>query len=112
MNRQIKVYIGDVKRLVGTLFFNASGNRESSGLEYSPEWIESSKSFEIDPALPLGHGRTFRSKKEGSSVFHGAIADSEPDGWARQVILRANGKHRKEKKDRGISIDDSRVDFS
>src|ERR1700722_15554024 len=107
MNRQIKVYIGDVKRLVGTLFFNASGNRESSGLEYSPEWIESSKSFEIDPALPLGHGRAFRSKKEGSSVFHGAIADSESDGWARQVILRANGKHRKEKKDRGISIDDS-----
>ncbi len=107
MNRQIKVYIGDVKRFVGTLFFNASGNRESSGLEYSPQWIESSKSFEIDPALPLGHGRVFRSKKEGSSVFHGAIADSEPDGWARQVILRANGKHRKERKDRGILIDDS-----
>lgn len=107
MNRQIKVYIGEVKGLVGTLFFNASGNRESSGLEYSPEWIESSKSFEIDPSLPLGHGRVFRSKKEGCSVFHGAIADSEPDGWARQVILRANGKHRKEKKERGISIDDA-----
>ncbi len=107
MNRQIKVYIGDVKRLVGTLFFNASGNRESSGLEYSPEWIESSISFEIDPALPLGHGRVFRSKKEGSSVFHGAIADSEPDGWARQVILRAHGKHRKEKREHGISIDNS-----
>lgn len=107
MNRQIKVYIGDMQRFVGTLFFNASGNRESSGLEYSSEWIESTKSFEIDPALPLGHGRVFRSKKEGSSVFHGAIADSEPDGWARQVILRANGKHRKEKKDREISIDDS-----
>lgn len=107
MNRQIKVYIGDVKSFVGTLFFNASGNRESSGLEYSPEWIASSKSFEIDPALPLGHGRVFRSKKEGSSVFHGAIADSEPDGWARQVILRDYNKHRKEKKERGISMDDS-----
>lgn len=107
MNRQIKVYIGDVKRLVGTLFFNASGNRESSGLEYSPDWIESNNSFEIDPALPLGYGRVFRSKKEGSSVFHGAIADSEPDGWARQVILRTNSKQRKEKKDRGISIHDS-----
>ena len=107
MNRQVKVYIGDVKRFVGTLFFNSSGNRESSGLEYSPEWIESNKSFEIDPALPLEPGRVFRSKKEGSSVFHGAIADSEPDGWARQVILRAHGKYRKEKKDRGIPIDDS-----
>jgi serine/threonine-protein kinase HipA len=107
MNRQIKVYIGDVKRFVGTLFFNTSGNRESSGLEYSSEWIESSKSFEIDPALPLEPGRAFRSKKEGCSVFHGAIADSEPDGWARQVILRSNGKYRKEKKERGIPIDDS-----
>jgi len=107
MNRQIKVYIGDVQKFVGTLFFNASGNRESSGLEYSPAWIESSKSFEIDPALPLRNGRIFRSKKEGISVFHGAIADSEPDGWARQVILRANSKYRKEKKERGISIDDS-----
>lgn len=106
MNRQIKVYIGDAKRFVGTLFFNASGNRESSGLEYSPEWIESDKNFAIDPALPLGHGRVFRSKKEGGSVFHGAIADSEPDGWARQVILRANSKLRKEKRGRGIVMDD------
>lgn len=77
MNRQIKVYIGDVKRVVGTLFFNAVGNRESSGFEYSPDWIESSTSFEIDPAIPLAHGRAFRSKKEGRSVFLGAIADSE-----------------------------------
>jgi serine/threonine-protein kinase HipA len=107
MSKQIKVYIGEVKRVVGTLFFNASGNRESSGFEYSSEWIESNEGFEIDPTLPLGHGRVFRSKKEGHSVFHGAIADSEPDGWARQVILRANGKQRKEKKDRGISIDDA-----
>lgn len=107
MNRQIKVYIGDVKRSVGTLFFNTSGNRESSGFEYSTEWINSSRSFEIDPTLPLSYGRSFRSKKEGNSVFHGAIADSEPDGWARQVILRAHGKYRKEKKDRGIPIDSS-----
>ena len=106
MNRKIKVYIGDTKQLVGTLFFNASGNRESSGFEYSSLWIESSMSFEIDPGLPLGYGRVFRSKKEWGSVFHGAIADSEPDGWARQVILRANGKERKEKKDKGISIVD------
>lgn len=103
MNRQIKVYIHDAKRLVGTLFFNASGNRQSSGLEYSPDWIESSESFEIDPALPLGHGRFFHSNKEGSSVFHGAIADSEPDGWAKQVILRDHAKRRKE----GESINDT-----
>jgi len=35
MNRQIQIYIGDVKRLVGTLFFNASGNRESQCIRNS-----------------------------------------------------------------------------
>jgi len=80
MNRQIKVYIGDVKIFVGTLFFNASGNRESSGLEYSPEWIASSKSFEIDPALPLGHGRAFRSKKEGALFFMAPLLILSPMG--------------------------------
>lgn len=95
MNRQIKVYIGDAKKLVGKLFFNSSGNRENSGWEYSSDWIDSSDGFEIDPALPFVHGRTFKSKKEDASVFHGAIADSEPDGWGRQVILRDFSKHRK-----------------
>ena len=104
MNRQIKVYIGEVKRLVGYLYFNASGHRESSGVEYSSDWIESDESFEIDPSIPLVFGRNFRSKKEGFSVFHGAIADSEPDGWARQVILRAYGKERKEGKGRGNAV--------
>lgn len=95
MNRQIKVYMGDAQKCVGTLFFNASGNRESCGFEYSPEWIASEESFAIDPALPIGHRRNFRAKREGLSVFYGAIADSEPDGWARQVILRAQRKQRK-----------------
>lgn len=107
MNRQIKVHLGDANKVIGTLFFNAAGHRESSGFEYDPDWIASRKSFEIDPSLPLDYGRVFRSKKEGGSVFHGAIADSEPDGWARQVILRAHGKHRREMKERGMPIEDN-----
>lgn len=83
---------------MGNLFYNASGNRESSGFEYNAEWIESSEAFAIDPSLPLRHGRFFHTKKEDRSAFFGAIADSEPDGWARQVILRAYGKKRKEEK--------------
>jgi serine/threonine-protein kinase HipA len=98
MNRQIKIYLGSTKRFIGHLFFNAEGARESSGVEYSPEWIEHPESFAIDPALPLQHGRTFRSKKVDFSVFHGAIADSAPDGWARQVIMRSYGKLRSKTK--------------
>jgi len=96
MNRQIKIFIGEREVPVGTLFFNASGNRESSGVEYSPEWIDLPEGFQIDPGLPLRHGRFFHTKKEGGSVFFSAIADSEPDGWGRQVILRAYAKGRKE----------------
>jgi serine/threonine-protein kinase HipA len=105
MNRQIKVYLGSSERFVGTLFFNAEGNRESSGIEYSSEWIEHPKNFAIDPTLPIKHGRVFRSKKANTSVFHGAIADSEPDGWARQVIMRAYGKQRKEMKNRKLPLE-------
>lgn len=107
MNRQIKIFLGEIKHVVGTLFFNAAGNRESSGIEYTSDWIESNHSFEIDPGLPLRHGRIFHSKKEGISVFHGAISDSEPDGWARQVIMRAHGKRRKEGKDSGLPVDNT-----
>jgi len=107
MNRQIKVYVGDTEKLAGTLFFNASGNRESSGFEYDPSWITSKDGFEIDPVLPLVYGRTFKSKKDGLSIFHGAIADSEPDGFARQVILRDYAKHRNSQKDGGLPVDNA-----
>lgn len=103
MKRQIKVYIGEAKKPVGTLFFNASGNRESCGFEYDSDWIESDNGFTIDPGLPLTTGRSFRSKKAETSVFYGAIADSEPDGWARQVIMRDYGKRRKEAMESGLA---------
>lgn len=98
MNRQISIYIGEAEHLVANLYFNAVGNRESSAFEYSSKWIESKEGFQIDPELPLIYGRAFKAKSIGKSVFHGAIADSEPDGWGRQVILRAFSKERDAKK--------------
>lgn len=103
MNRQIKMFLGEKQQAVGTLFFNSLGNRESSGVEYSAEWIDSREAFDIDPELPLRHGRFFHSKKEARSVFFGAIADSEPDGWARQVIMRAYAKQQKKGKSRALT---------
>ena len=105
MNRQIKIYLGKTKRFVGTLFFNSSGNRESSRIEIESQSGSSQmKALKSIRDLPLRYGRVFRTRKEGNSVFHGAIADSEPDGWARQVILRDYGKHRKERNDREIPL--------
>ncbi|MBS0634950.1 MAG: type II toxin-antitoxin system HipA family toxin [Verrucomicrobia bacterium] len=94
MNRKIAIHIGDAAKKVGALFFNASGSRESSGIEYASEWLDGAESFSIDPNLPLNHGRFFHTKRDGGSVFFGAIADSEPDGWARQVIMRDHAKQR------------------
>jgi len=96
MNRNITIYIGDTIAPVGNLFFNRSGNRESSGVAYTPEWIGSPEGFAIDPNLPLQHGRFFHTKKGEGSTFFGAIADSEPDGWGRQVIMRDHAKRRQE----------------
>src|SRR5207244_2243835 len=33
-------------------------------------------------------------RNRDASIFHGAIADTEPDGWARRVILRDHAKRR------------------
>ena len=39
-------------------------------------------------------GPQFHRKIPNGSVFHGAFADTEPDGWAKRVILRDHAKRR------------------
>jgi len=50
--------------------------------------------FALEPNLPLVTGTQFHRKAPEGSVFHAAIADTEPDGWARRVILRDHAKRR------------------
>ena len=47
----------------------------------------------------------FHRKERGGSDFHGAIADTEPDGWARRVILRDHAKRRREAKRTGAGVE-------
>jgi hypothetical protein len=42
----------------------------------------------VDPSLPLISGFQFHGRQKGGSLFHGAIADTEPDGWGKRIILR------------------------
>lgn len=107
MNRQIRVFLGDTGTQIGTLFFNTSGSRESSGFEYTDAWLRAPNRFQIDPALPLNPGRIFRSKGKDGSAFHGAIADTEPDGWGRRVIQRDHAKRRREAKKRREHLNDA-----
>ena len=87
MKRTIGVFIGEAAQEVGTLRVDIQGSRQSAGFEYHPSWLSSADSFAIEPGLPLLPGMQFHKQTRDGSLFHGAIADTEPDGWARRVIL-------------------------
>jgi serine/threonine-protein kinase HipA len=105
MNRTIRVALGDNARSLGALRFNALGSRESAAFEYGAEWLAAVDGFAIDPALPLVAGPQFHRRERDGSVFQGAIADTEPDGWARRVILRDHAKRRQEAQRTGSAVD-------
>lgn len=96
MNRTIAVHIGEEGHLAGHLHYNLEGARESASFEYDARWLESPERFAIDPVLlrlvtgPQFHRRAHRDE----TVFQGAIADTEPDGWGKRVILRDHAKKR------------------
>ena len=72
------------------------GTRQRAAFEYADAWLRGADRFAIDPALPLVGGPQFHPKSKEGSVFHAAIADTEPDGWARRVILRDHAKRRQQ----------------
>jgi serine/threonine-protein kinase HipA len=106
MRRTIGVFIGDSAREVGTLRVDIQGSRQSAGFEYHPDWLSYDDSFAIEPGLPLVSGMQFHKQIRDGSLFHGAIADTEPDGWARRVILRDHAKRRQEERRKGVSPDE------
>jgi len=53
----------------------------------------------------LVSGPQFHRKQRGGSVFHGAIADTQPDGWARRVILRDHAKRRQKARRAGADVE-------
>lgn len=107
MKRTIEVYLGNAERRVGTLRYDKQGARESSSFEYHPDWLSSDGAFAIDPNLRLGAGPQFFKRKSEGSVFPGAIADTEPDGWSRRVILRDHAKQRQQARSAGDHFDDT-----
>jgi serine/threonine-protein kinase HipA len=96
MKRAIQVFLGNEARRLGTLHFDAVGTRQRAAFEYAETWLRGADRFAIDPSLPLVVGPQFHPKSKDSSVFHAAIADTEPDGWARRVILRDHAKRRQQ----------------
>ncbi|MGP1664560.1 MAG: HipA N-terminal domain-containing protein [Rhodanobacter sp.] len=110
MRRTIDVFLGDAARQVGTLRFEARGARQGAGFEYHPDWLAASDRFAIEPGLPLVAGMQFHPQQRDGSLFHGAIADTEPDGWGRKVILRDHAKRRKQSRGSGTGIEPGLLD--
>jgi serine/threonine-protein kinase HipA len=94
MKRRLGVYLGADPKLVGHLHYNRDGARESATFEYDNAWLSAPATFPIDPELPLVRGPQFHKALNDGSVFHPAIADTEPDGWGMTVIRRDHAKRR------------------
>jgi serine/threonine-protein kinase HipA len=104
MKRTIEVHIGETPHRVGLLHYSQDGARESAVFEYDADWLRAPDRFAIDPSLPLQTGPQFHKKPRDGSVFHSVIADTEPDGWGRMVILRAQAKRRSAAKEIGETL--------
>ena len=94
MTRTIAVHIGDLDAATGTLRYDRDGAREHAAFSYAEDWLTHVERFAVDPNLPLVSGFQFPASRGTGSVFHGAIADTEPDGWGRRLILRDHAKRR------------------
>ena len=105
MKATIDVLVGEDARLVGRIRYNAEGARENAAFEYDAAWLAAADRFAVDPSLPLVRGAQFHKRARDGSVFHGAIADTEPDGWGRRVILRDHAKRRQQARSAGEGVD-------
>jgi serine/threonine-protein kinase HipA len=105
MRRALSVYLGDEPKRIGTLRYDQQGARESAAFEYEADWLAASARFTIDPALQLVAGPQFHRRTREGSVFHAAIADTAPDGWARRVIQRDHAKRRQEARRAGDKVE-------
>ncbi len=102
MKRTIQVMLGRDALRVGTLHFEAVGARQRSAFAYGDSWLKAADRFALEPGLPLVAGPQFHRKAGDDSVFHAAVADTEPDGWAKRVILRDHAKRRQEARRAGL----------
>ena len=101
MTRTIRVHLGEQATAVGVMRYDVQGARERAVFMYEESWLRSHGAYAIEPSLPAVSGPQFHRPYPKGAVFHGAIADTEPAGWGRRVILRDHAKHRDAARARG-----------
>ncbi|MBL4854416.1 MAG: type II toxin-antitoxin system HipA family toxin [Robiginitomaculum sp.] len=86
------VALGESKRLVGRLRFEADGRRQYSQFEYDENWLAAPDCFALSPGLPLRTGSHFSSGKEDKrEALPSCFADAAPNSWGRGLMTRALG---------------------
>ncbi len=86
------VALGESKRLVGRLRFEADGRRQYSQFEYDEQWLVAPDGFALSPGLPLRTGSHFSSGKEDKrEALASCFADAAPDSWGRGLMTKALG---------------------
>jgi len=92
MKRILQVYLGRGEKPVGVLRVDLDGRRERAVFAYVADWLAQPGAYALEPQLPLVTGAQHGAVRPEGSIFPGAIADTEPDGWGRKVILRDEAK--------------------
>lgn len=79
---QVHVDLDGATTRAGTAFFHWKGGGVTSSFTYAPDWLANSRSFALDPELPLDSGSHHVDKLPGS------FSDCSPDRWGRNLIAR------------------------
>jgi serine/threonine-protein kinase HipA len=89
--RRVFVYVDLAGRpvLAGRLWARAAKGKEGASFEYDAEWARRADHFALEPALTVGMGA--RSTPATKALF-GAIGDSAPDRWGRNLMNRAEAR--------------------
>ena len=91
IKQTVDVLPGDGRR-VGTLHYDLEGRCENAVFADGAVWPGNGARFAPGPTLRLQAGPQFHRKSEVGSLFHAAMVDTGPDGWARRVIMRKHIK--------------------
>ena len=87
MERKVQVFIDALGATVpvGTLWARSRQGVESATFMYHASWLARADRFALSPELPLTAGP--HHTPPGRALF-GALADSAPDRWGRQLMRR------------------------
>ena len=98
MEREVHVYLDTSggPAPVGRLWARSHHGRQGATFVYDARWLRHPARFALEPALPLDPAP---HHTHGGTALFGALGDSAPDRWGRELIRR---QARRESRSRGV----------